>query len=78
MGATVAGMQARALVAGAPDPGDGRRTLLSPTPLAREKLRSIRAAREDWLFHAIRGRFSASEQDTLARGVELLKRLASD
>lgn len=78
MGATVAGMQALALVESAPDPGDGRRTLLSPSRLAREKIRTIRAAREDWLFHAIRERFNASEQDALARGVELLKRLAGD
>lgn len=76
MGATVAGMQALALIEGAPDPGDGRRTLLSLTKLAHEKIRAIRAAREDWLFHAIRERFNANEQDALARGVELLKRLA--
>lgn len=78
MGATVAGMQAMALIEGSPDPGDKRRTLLSLSPLAREKIRSVRAAREDWLFHAIRERFNASEQDALARGVELLKRLAED
>lgn len=78
MGATVAGMQTAGLLAGKPDPGDGRRTLLSLTPLAREKIRSTRAAREDWLFHAIRERFNASEQDTLARAVALLKRLADD
>ena len=78
MGATVAGMQALALVEGTPDPGDGRRTLLSLTSLAHEKIRTIRTAREDWLFHAIRERFNAGEQDALARGVELLKRLASD
>lgn len=78
MGATVAGMQAAGLLHGEPDPGDGRRTLLSLTPLAREKIRSTRAAREDWLFHVIRERYSASEQDTLARGIALLKRLVDD
>lgn len=76
MGATVAGMQSLGLVSGAPDPDDGRRTLLSLTKLAHDKIRANRAAREDWLFHAIRDRFSAGEQDALARGVELLKRLA--
>ncbi|MFK2879427.1 MarR family winged helix-turn-helix transcriptional regulator [Rhodanobacter hydrolyticus] len=76
MGATVAGLQALALLEGAADPGDGRRTLLSLTKLAHEKIRAIRTAREDWLFHAIRERFNANEQDALARGVELLKRLA--
>lgn len=76
MGTTVADLQALGLVDGTPDPGDGRRILLSLTRLAREKIRANRAAREDWLFHAIRERFSASEQDALARGIELLKRLA--
>jgi DNA-binding MarR family transcriptional regulator len=76
MGSTVADLQALGLVDGTPDPGDGRRILLSLTRLAREKIRANRAAREDWLFHAIRERFNAGEQDALARGVELLKRLA--
>ncbi|HEX7731582.1 MAG TPA: MarR family transcriptional regulator [Rhodanobacter sp.] len=76
MGTTVADLQALGLVDGMPDPGDGRRILLSLTWLAREKIRANRAAREDWLFHAIRERFNAGEQDALARGVELLKRLA--
>lgn len=76
MGTTVADLQTLGLVDGAPDPGDGRRILLSLTRLARDKIRANRAAREDWLFHAIRDRFSAGEQDALARGVELLKRLA--
>ena len=78
MGTTVADLQALGLIDGSTDPRDGRRILLSLTRLAREKLRTIRAAREDWLFHAIRERFNASEQDALARGVALLKRLAED
>lgn len=76
MGSTVADLQALGLVEGVPDPCDGRRILLSLTRLARDKLRAIRAAREDWLFHAIREGFNASEQDALARGVDLLRRLA--
>jgi DNA-binding MarR family transcriptional regulator len=76
MGATVLGLQVQGLVEGTPDPDDGRRTLLSLTRLAHDKIRANRAAREDWLFHAIRDRFNGSEQDALARGVELLKRLA--
>ena len=76
MGTTVADLQALSLIDGAPDPDDGRRILLSLTRLAREKIRANRAAREDWLFHAIRERFNAGEQDALARGVELLNRLA--
>lgn len=76
MGATVASLQAIGLLAGAPDPDDGRQTLLSLTKLAHEKIRASRAAREDWLFHTIRERFTADEQDALAHGVALLRRLA--
>jgi DNA-binding MarR family transcriptional regulator len=78
MGATVASLQALGLVGGAPDPADGRRTLLALTRLAHEKISANRAAREDWLFHAVLDRFDAGEQDTLARGVALLKRLAEN
>jgi DNA-binding MarR family transcriptional regulator len=78
MGATVASLQALGLVGGAPDPADGRRTLLALTRLAHEKISANRAAREDWLFHAILDRFDAGEQDALAHGVALLKRLAEN
>ena len=78
MGATVANLQALGLVGGAPDPADGRRTLLALTQLAHEKISANRAAREDWLFHAILDRFDAGEQDALAHGVALLKRLAEN
>lgn len=76
MRTTVASLQVLGLVSGAPDPGDGRRVLLALTRLAHEKISANRAAREDWLCHAILDRFSAREQDTLTRGVALLKRLA--
>ncbi len=76
MGATVAALQAAGLVAGEPDPADGRQTLLSLTPVCREWIKDGRAAREDWLFRAIRAKLSPREQDELARAVELLKRLA--
>jgi DNA-binding MarR family transcriptional regulator len=36
MGATVAALQSAGLVAGAPDPADGRQTLLSLTPACRK------------------------------------------
>lgn len=78
MGATVASLQALGLVRGTPDPGDRRQTLLSLTAKAHARIRQDRAAREDWLFRAILARFTPKEQDALARGVALLKRLAED
>ena len=76
MGATVAVLQAAGWVAGSPDPSDGRQTLLSLTQACRERVAAGRAAREDWLFKAMRSRLTPAEQDELARAVTLLKRLA--
>ena len=75
MGATVSVLEAAGLVSGAPDPGDGRQTMLSLTPACREMIKLSRAAREDWLFRAIRTKLAARELEQLATGVELLKRL---
>lgn len=75
MGATVSVLEAAGLVSGAPDPTDKRQTILSLTDACREMIRTSRAAREDWLFRAIRSTFASDEQDDLATAVELLKRL---
>jgi DNA-binding MarR family transcriptional regulator len=75
MGATVSVLEAAGLVSGAPDPADGRQTMLSLTAACREMIQVSRAAREDWLFRAIRTKLAAREQEELATGVELLKRL---
>jgi DNA-binding MarR family transcriptional regulator len=75
MGATVSVLEAAGLVSGAPDPGDARQTMLSLTPACREMIKLSRAAREDWLFRAIRTKLAARELEELAAGVELLKRL---
>ena len=75
MGATVASLIEAGYVKGVPDPADGRRTLLSLTPLTRKVFRQVRAAREDWLQHTIEARYSVSEQKQLAGAVRLLQRL---
>ena len=75
MGATVSMLQAAGFVSGVPDPTDGRQTILSLTASCLEMLKAGRAAREDWLFHAIQKNFVPQEYEELARAVELLKRL---
>ena len=76
MGAIVSVLEAAGVVAGAPDPTDGRQTILSLTDACREMIKAGRAAREDWLLHAIQTTLAPAEQEALATGVELLKRLA--
>jgi DNA-binding MarR family transcriptional regulator len=76
MGATIAALEAAGLVTGAPDPSDGRQTIISLTPACREWVRAGRAAREDWLFRAIQAELSADEQAKLSGVVDLLRRIA--
>ena len=75
MGATVAALQAAGLVEGAPDPQDGRQTLMSLTPACVEIVRAGRAAREDWLLQAIHAHLTPAEQQELAHAIRLLARL---
>jgi DNA-binding MarR family transcriptional regulator len=75
MGALVAALEAAGLVAGAPDPADGRQTLLSLTEPCRDWLEHGRAARQDWLSRSIEARLSPEERDQLAAAIPLLQRL---
>jgi len=75
MGVTVAALEILGLVTGAPDPDDGRQTIWRLTPACIERIAAARAAREDWLHRTIQAEFTPAEQDRLAAGVALLKRL---
>lgn len=75
MGATIAVLEAAGLVAGSPNPNDGRQTILSLTDRGRETIATGRAAREDWLSRAIQTRYSNEERELLAHAIPLLDRL---
>jgi DNA-binding MarR family transcriptional regulator len=74
----IAALESAGLVSGAPDPTDGRQTLLSLTDACRTWVEEGRAARQDWLTRTLQVRLSPEEQDKLAEAVELLKRLVDD
>ena len=76
MGTIVAALEAAGLVAGSPDPKDGRKTILSLTETAREQFRTGRLAREDWLIQAMSAALTPSELDQLSSGIDLLRRIA--
>jgi DNA-binding MarR family transcriptional regulator len=78
MGAAIASLEEAGLVTGAPDPSDGRQTILSLTDACREWIREGRAIRQDWLFRTIQAKLSPDEQRELAAAVLLLKRLSDD
>ena len=76
MGATVAALERRGLVARAPDPGDGRRMILSLTPAGAAALSDSRDMRTRGLAAALRAEFTPAELDQLADLMPLLERLA--
>jgi len=75
MGATVAVLKGAGLIAGSPDPTDGRQTVLSLTEACRAQLKASRAAKEDWLHQAITSKLDAREQGELASALRLFSRL---
>ncbi len=78
MASIVTALDAAGLVGGAPDPADGRQTLLSLTDACRAWLKESRAARQDWLSRTLEARLSPPELAQLEAAVVLLSRLADD
>lgn len=76
MGATLASLEARGLVARAADPGDGRRVILSLTEAGLEVLRTKRSARTEHLAQALSAEFTRSELERLLAAAPLIERLA--
>jgi DNA-binding MarR family transcriptional regulator len=78
MSAVVTPLQESGLVKAAPDPSDGRQTLMSLTPKCLKRLQEGRAARQDWLITTISQKLSSREQEKLQGALELLTRLVED
>ncbi len=78
MSAIVTSLHDAGLVSGAPDPNDGRKTLMSLTRKCQKSLEEGRAARQDWLTATIQQKLSAQEEEKLSAALELLSRLTED
>jgi DNA-binding MarR family transcriptional regulator len=78
MSAVVAPLQESGLIRGAPDPSDGRQTLMSLTPKCLKWLREGRAARQDWITTNLSQKLSVQEQAKLQEALKLLTRLVED
>lgn len=76
MGATTAALEARGLLERSPDPGDGRRQILSPTRAGMATLRGRRNARSQAMAAALDAEFSAAELEALRAAAPLVERLA--
>jgi DNA-binding MarR family transcriptional regulator len=76
MAETVASLRAQGLITSAPDPDDGRKTLISATEKGRSLLETIPAAREEWLSLAIGKALGPGEQQTLLKAAAIMNQLA--
>jgi DNA-binding MarR family transcriptional regulator len=75
MGATLAGLEERGLVARSADPSDGRRVVMSVTGAGLDVMRKRRDVRVDQIAAALGG-FSRTELQQLLAATPLIERLA--
>ncbi len=73
---TIAALEAKGLIARAPDPEDGRRSIITLTDAGREQDRGNREAREAWLARELQQRMTEEERRTVIAAMALLERLA--
>jgi DNA-binding MarR family transcriptional regulator len=76
MGATIAALERRGLVARSRDPEDGRRVVLSITEQGRQVVRDRRGARTELIAQALADGFTEAERAQLRAVTPLLERLA--
>ena len=75
MAATVAALERDGWIARDVDPRDGRRAILRLTPEGEALHLGRRAARQEWLAHALRERLDDEELGTVLAAMDLLQRL---
>lgn len=76
IGATVAALEERGLVYRAPDPADGRQSILSLTANGLALLQRRRRARSEHLSEALESAFTSAEVKQLQAAAPLIERLA--
>lgn len=78
MSAVITPLEEMGFVAGAADPNDGRKTLMSLTKACKKAIEDGRAARQDWLAQALQQKLSPQEQKQVSSALHLLARLTED
>ncbi|MET8329210.1 MarR family transcriptional regulator [Streptomyces sp. NPDC005181] len=72
---TLGALEGQGLVERAPDPADGRKSVMSITDVGRTTLGAVRAAKHNWLAEAIAAELDGAERRTVAEATALLVRL---
>ena len=73
---SVATLKQRGLVDKQPDPGDGRKSLVTATAAGRELRESLVVSREEWLTRAVDAAVKPEERALLREAIGLLEPLA--
>jgi DNA-binding MarR family transcriptional regulator len=76
MASTLAVLEGRGLIQRRPDPGDGRRQLVSVSEAGDAYLTDKRRAGEEWLARSLQDRYTEEERRTIIEALALLDRLA--
>lgn len=72
---TLGALEGQGLVERAPDPDDGRKSVMSITYVGRTTLAEVRAAKRNWLAEAIAAELDGAERRTVAEATALIDRL---
>ncbi|MEU0630027.1 MarR family transcriptional regulator [Streptomyces sp. NPDC005989] len=72
---TLGALESQGLVERAPDPADGRKSVMSLTESGAATLAEVRAAKHDWLARAMAAELDGAERRTVAEAIELIDRL---
>ena len=75
--ATLGVLEERGLVERRPDPGDGRRQLVSLSDAGRELVGDSRRVREEWLARTMQDRYTEAERRTIVEAMALLDRITA-
>ncbi|MEV5808867.1 MarR family winged helix-turn-helix transcriptional regulator [Streptomyces parvulus] len=78
MTATIAPLAALGLVERRPDPGDGRRLLITLTDEGRRRVAVDRQARREWLAGQLQDKCTEEERETVIAAMAVLERLTRD
>lgn len=75
MAATLAVLDQQGLIVRNPDPGDGRRQLVTLTDAGRERVEGTQQARGEWLAKAFQDRCTEAERQSIIEAMAVLDRL---
>jgi DNA-binding MarR family transcriptional regulator len=75
MTATLAGLDRLGYLDRSPDPGDGRRQLITLTGAGRSRAAHSRRARQEWLASTLQDRYTEAERQIINDALTLLERI---